>query len=282
MKSSNRHKIFSLIILVTGFLAFMSSLCNGQETEVDDDQMVKDAGNPMTTMINLPVQDNITFGIGSHDRTAHVIKIQPIRYNLKASSLFKIRSRAVIPFIYQPDITQPQGGTFGLGDIATTAFFSPRKLGKYIWAIGPIISFPTATDNVLGSGKWSTGPSLVLATQRKRWLAGFLAFNIWSFAGDSDRNNVNRFQLEYFVRYHLGNRWIFVSSPVIAGNLTAAAGERWLVPFGGGIGKILLAGKNTISMEVQMFYNVIHPETTPFPNWMLRLQVQYVGSLRKS
>ncbi len=277
-------KPLSLLMVLGVAVTFllMTSLCYGQETEVDDDQMVKDAGNPVSTLINLPVQDNISFGIGSYKRTAHVIKIQPIRYQLRAGRLYKVRSRSVIPLIYQPDITRPDGGTFGLGDIAVMGFFSPRKLGKYIWGLGPIFSFPTATDKVLGSGKWSAGPALVLAAQRKRWLAGFLAFNIWSFAGDSDRESVNRFQLEYFVRFHLGNRWIFVSSPVIAANWKAPRGDRWLVPFGGGIGKIFLLEKNALSVEVQTFYNAIHPETLPFPDWTLRFQVQYVGLIKKS
>ena len=89
-------------------------------------------------------------------------------------------------------------------------------------------------------------------------------------------------QLEYFLRIHLGNRWVFVSSPVITANWNASRGERWLVPLGGGIGKIYLVRKNAIGIEVQAFYNVIHPETLPSPDWTLRFQVQYIGVIKKS
>jgi hypothetical protein len=131
---------------------------------------------------------------------------------------------------------------FGLGDIVIIGFFSPERLGKYIWGVGPVISFPTATDKVLGSGKWSAGPSIILGAQRQRWLAAIIAFNICSFAGDSDQADVNRTQVDIVFRYHLGNRWIFVSSPTIQADWYAKDGNQWLVPIGGGIGRIWLAG----------------------------------------
>jgi hypothetical protein len=229
-------------------------------------------------VVNLPVQDNVSFGIGDYDRTMHVIKIQPIRLSMRASGIHRIRSRTIIPLIYAPDITSPTGGTFGLGDIVITGFFSPRRLGRYIWGVGPVISFPTATDRMLGSGKWSAGPSVVLAMQRKRWLAGFIAFNIWSFAGKSDRADVNRMQIDAIFRYHLGRRWILVSSPTIVADWQAPKGEEWIVPVGGGIGRIWIAGMRGIGVECQAFYNVIHPESLPFPDWTFRFQVQFIGA----
>jgi hypothetical protein len=156
---------------ITAFIVFSfvtAFACLGQEKSSDDNLMVREAGNPVTSVINLPVHDNIRFGLGEYDRTMHVIKIQLVRFAMRASRIHKIRSRTIIPLIYAPDISQPTGGTFGLGDIVITGFFSPERLGKYIWGVGPVISFPTATDRVLGSGKWSAGPSLVLAAQRQR------------------------------------------------------------------------------------------------------------------
>ncbi len=39
----------------------------------------------------------------------------------------------------------------GLGDVVTTAFFSPAKSGRLIWGAGPVFLLPTATSNALGS-----------------------------------------------------------------------------------------------------------------------------------
>ena len=242
-------------------LLILASAVHGQEENVDDDRMIKDAGNPITSVLNLPVQDNVSFGIGEYERTMHLIKIQPVRLAFQAGRPFKIRSRSIIPLIYAPDINSPTGGVFGLGDIILTGFFSPNKLGRYIWGVGPVLALPTATDKVLGSGKWSAGVSVALIAQRRQWLAGFIAFNIWSFAGDDDRPEVNRMQIDPLFRYHLGSRWMLVSSPTIVADRTAPEGERWLVPLGGGIGKVWFAGGHGWSVEVQAFYNVVHPDT---------------------
>ena len=269
-------KISSGILGLTILLLLFASAGHGQEEKVDDDRMVKDAGNPITSVLNLPVQDNVRFGIGEYDRTMHLIKIQPVRLAFQTGRLYKIRSRSIIPLIYAPDITKPTGGVFGLGDIILTGFFSPNRLGRYIWGVGPVISLPTATDKVLGSGKWSAGASVALITQRKHWLAGFMAFNIWSFAGAEDRPEVNRMLIDLLFRYHLGHRWMLVSSPSITADWTAPEGERWLVPLGGGIGRIWLMGGHGWSFEVQAFYNVIHPDSYSFPDWSMRFQVQFV------
>lgn len=274
-------KISSGITGLTILLLLFASVCRGQEEDADDDRIVKDAGNPVTSVINLPVQDNVRFGLGEYDRTMHVIKIQPVRLSFQAGRLYKIRSRTIIPLIYAPDITKPTGGVFGLGDIVIAGFFSPNRLGRYIWGAGPAISFPTATDRMLGSGKWSAGVSLVLASQRKRWLAGLMAFNLWSFAGDADRPEVNKIQIDAFFRYHLGRRWMLVSSPTIVADWNATEGEQWFVPVGGGLGRIWIVGGNGLSFEIQAFYSFIHPETLPFPDWSMRFQVQFIGIRRK-
>jgi HAE1 family hydrophobic/amphiphilic exporter-1 len=46
------------------------------------------------------------------------------------------------------------GSHGGLGDIQFTPFLSPAKPSKLIWGVGPVLQFPTATDQWLGTGKW--------------------------------------------------------------------------------------------------------------------------------
>lgn len=252
-----------------------------QEKSNDDNLMVRDAGNPVTSAFNLPVQDNIRFGIGEYDRTMHLIKIQPFRLSLGASTRHRVSSRTIIPFVYMPDITSPTGATFGLGDIAVTGFFSPRKVGRLIWGAGPVVSFPTATDPKLGTGKWSIGPSVILGAQRERWLAWVIAFNLWSFAGKSDRADVNRLQIDLQFRYHIGRRWMLVSSPTITANWYAPEGDEWFVPVGVGIGRIWIAEGKGIGVECQAFYSALHPKDLPYSDWTIRFQVQYIGAVRR-
>ena len=38
-----------------------------------------------------------------------------------------------------------------------------------------------------------------------KWVIGALANNLWSFAGDSDRDNVNLMTVQPFVNYNIGS-----------------------------------------------------------------------------
>jgi hypothetical protein len=136
-------------------------------------------------------------------------------------------------------VVEGTGDEFGLGDINLTGFFSPKgpTIGT-IWGVGPIFVFPTATDEKLGSEKWSAGPSAVALTIQGPWLYGTLINNVWSFAGDNDRDDVDAMMLQPFVNYNLPDGWYLVSSPIITANWKADSDDTWLVPVGGGVGKI--------------------------------------------
>ena len=72
---------------------------------------------------------------------------------------------------------------FGLGDINPQFYFSPAKPGGLIWGVGPTFTFPTATDPMLGTGKYSAGPAVVALTIQGHWVMGALANQQWSYAG---------------------------------------------------------------------------------------------------
>jgi hypothetical protein len=53
----------------------------------------------------------------------------------------------------------------------------------------------------------------------------------------------------------------------------ATGGNRWLVPFGGGVGKMMKVGTQPLVWQVNTYYNLIHPHDVPYPKWQVRLQV---------
>ena len=79
-----------------------------------------------------------------------------------------------------------------------TFFFFPAKPRKVIWGAGPVFVLPTATSKVLGQGKLSIGPSLVVLLQPSRWTIGALTNNVWSVAGPGSRRAVNQMTLAIF------------------------------------------------------------------------------------
>lgn len=238
--------------------------------ESEESQLAKASQNPIANMMSFPFQNNTNFGLGPSDRVQNILNIQPV-IPFQVNKI-NIITRTILPVVYQPDMYSESGGTFGLGDTTFTAFFSPAEPKKIIWGVGPVFLIPTATDTLLGSGKWGIGPSVVGLAMPGRWVVGALMNNIWSFAGKSDRDDVNMFLFQYFINYNFSKGWYLNSAPIITANWNAEEGDKWIVPFGIGGGKVFRAGRIPINASAQVYYNVVSPEIGP--DWTLRLQIQ--------
>jgi len=240
------------------------------EWEEEESDLAKKTQNPVSDLISLPIQSNLNFGYGSRDNTQLIVNIQPV-IPFKLHSEWNLITRTIVPLIDQPIPDRK----FGLGDIQLSLFLSPSRPGRFIWGAGPILQFPTATSNQLGSGKWSAGPTAVGLYMTGPWVVGALANNLWSFAGESDRASVNQFLVQPFINYNLPRGWYIGMSPIITANWKAdRAGDVWTVPVGAGAGKILRIGKLPLNVQSAAFYNVARP--TVGPDWSLRLQVQFL------
>jgi hypothetical protein len=220
----------------------------------------------------VPFQNNIDFGNGPFDRAKNTLNIQPV-VPFKLSESVMLITRTIFPVIIQPDLNTPNQEVFGLGDINPTFFFAPAKPGKLIWGLGPTFLLPTATDRSLGTGKWSAGPALVALVQPGKWTFGVLANNVWSFAGQQSRPALNLMTLQYFVNHNFSKGWYFASGPAITANWRAADGDKWLVPFGGGIGRVTKLGPQPLNWQITAYANVIRPDTLPSARWQLRMQL---------
>ena len=172
---------------------------------------------------------------------------------------------------------------FGLGDLTPEFFFSPSKptiLGPgvgMVWGAGPVFQIPTATNDLLGTGKWSAGPAFVVFVDNKplNITTGFLVLNLWSFAGDNDRANVNAMTLQPFLNYNLPEGWYLTTSPVITANWEADKDNRWTVPIGGGFGRIFEIGHQPVNAQLAAYYNVVTPDDAG-ADWQLRAQLTFL------
>ena len=225
--------------------------------------------NPIGAIYSIPIEVTTDFGADNGDAT--FTQMQPV-YPFSLGK-WNLVNRTIVAVISapggrpgSPGNPSPEEGdrTTGLGDIVHTSFLSPARAGKLIWGVGPVISIPTAKSDVLGSGKWSAGVSFVMLTTPKPWVLGALLGNMWSFAGDSARADVNQMFFQPFVTLNMPGGWFLTTSPIITANWDAESGERWLVPLGGGVGKqVKLGGKVPSQFMVQYFKNVSRPTGAP-------------------
>jgi len=167
------------------------------------------------------------------------------------------------------------GRTTGLGDTTYLGLFSPREgidvgAGKFVWGAGFDISAPTATDDVLGSGKWSAGPGLLGVYLGPKWKVGALGMHFWDFAGDSDREDVNLSNLQYFAYYSLNKTTSIGAAPNIIANWEQDSDNTFTVPVGLGINKTFQFGKVPVRIGAEVHYSVITPDDTVGSQWDFR------------
>ena len=105
------------------------------------------------------------------------------------------------------------------------------------------------------------------------WVVGALFNQIWSVGGNDDRTDVSAFLLQYFVNYNLDDGWFLTSAPIITANWKAEDGNTWVVPFGGGFGRVFVVGRQPLNFNTQVFYNAVSPDTLPAPSLEWRVQL---------
>ncbi len=83
-----------------------------------------------------------------------------------------------------------------------------------------------------------------------------------------------QFLLQYFINYNFKKRWYVTWQPTLTANWDAPGGSQWVVPYGGGVGRIMKIGFQPVSITAQFFGNGVHPEGTP--SWTMRLQMAFL------
>ena len=165
----------------------------------------------------------------------------------------------------------PGERAFGLSDLVHASLLTPEDQGKFIWGAGVILNIPTATSDVLGSGKWAAGPALRLTLRSGPWNVGAIAGQRWSFAGDAARPDLNALIIRGTFRVQLPGPWYLVSAPIITANWNAPSSQTWLVPLGGGPGLTFGVGSHRWATSLQAYVNAIKPDGAP--EWAARVQV---------
>jgi hypothetical protein len=274
-------KTFAVVLsLVAGL--FVSGLALGQSgaeapssvSQDTDAELAQELSNPVADLVTIPVQMNYDREIGPRDDGWKLqTNIQPVvPFHLNED--WNLISRTIMPVIYQDDIFPGAGSQFGLGDINLSLFFSPKRptSGGLIWGVGPVLLFPTATDELLGTEKWGAGPTAVGLTMRGPWTLGMLANHVWSYAGDSDRQDVSSTFLQPFVAYTWPSAWTVSVQTESTYNWET---ENWSVPVNVAVSKLVRLGKLPVSWQAGVGYWAESPENGP-EGFRFRLQANFV------
>jgi hypothetical protein len=261
----------SSIPLIVGTLAAAMSLSSpvtAQEADGDAAALAKTMANPISSMISVPFQLNYDEGYGTGDGTKTFINIQPV-VPLTLSPEWNLIVRTIVPVATQDDFFPGMGTKSGLGDITQSFFFSPQAPGPggLIWGVGPVILWPTASEDELGGGKWGLGPTGVALVQRGQWTVGGLANHIWSVGGDEDRADINATYLQPFLS------WTSKTGTTVSLNTESSYNwdtEQWAVPINLQVAQVIKMGGQPVQIGGGVRYWAESPEQGP-DDWGFRL-----------
>jgi hypothetical protein len=264
--------------------------------------------NPVGNFVAIPLQyDYVQLGGPNVDDTKvmHRLQITPT-FPLSLGSNWNLINRVVLPVLSLPIneafgdciglepgtwintcpsfpgvLADPFARTSGFGDMVYVGLASPKKAikiqstgGAVIWGGGATTMFPTASDEVLGTGKFSLGPAGVIAYLGPKWSLGIFAQHWWSAGGDSKRHDISLTNIQYFIYYappwDPKAQWRIGVSPNISIDWKAE-GDRTSFPVGLGISRMVQIGPLPVSVTFEADYAVVHPGDKPGSRWDFRV-----------
>jgi hypothetical protein len=268
---------FQLIIAAALFcmLAF-TTILRAQEAPTDQSdaaaELAKKLSNPVAALISVPLQSNFDFGAGPNgDGFQYKLNVQPV-IPISLNENWNLISRTIIPYVYQDNIFG-RSSQSGLSDIVQSFFFSPKAptSGGWIWAIGPVLLIPTATDDLLGAKKWGAGPTALALKQENGWTYGVLANHIWSYAGDNSRAEVNATFIQPFVSFTTKKQTTYGLNTESTYDWS---NSQWTVPLNVSVSQLVKISGKPVQFSFGGRYYAEKPDNGP--EWGLRVAVTFL------
>ena len=224
------------------------------------------ANDPTASLMAVQIQ-NIYSGnyYHLHDASGNTVLLRPV-VPFTTGALSHI-ARATIPYA-----TLSPSGKTGLGDsVLFDLIVFNQSWGR--WGIGPVLLLPTATDDALGAEKWAAGPALGFVARQPSLMWGLFNQNLFSFAGNDQRDEVKLSILQPIVNYSLPHKWSIGASEM---NITYDWNKgAWVnLPLGIKVSKLHKFAKLPVQFSGSYEYNFANASVTP--EWSVNLTVKFL------
>ncbi len=258
-----------LALLISAVVAVSAHAQQSPTPSLTAQQLALSVHNPFEDFVKVPIQSTTGFQLSRSHKVGDAWNIQPLLpFSLSAD--WDLMARPSLTVTYAPTPHEHSG----LEDLQTSFFLTPHQASRWIWGLGPIFQFPTASSSELGTGRWSAGPTAALLYSEGPWFNGILAYQLMSFAGNRDRGSVNFTYIEPEISYNFESGWYVQCDPSITYDWTAEATNAWTIPMGADIGKAFKMGSQDLSLQVGAYDLLKRPDVAP--QWIARVSVTFL------
>jgi hypothetical protein len=245
-------------------------------TSQSNTALAKQLQNPLGNLIIIPFQNNTDLHVGPDKGTADILNIQPV-IPIHLSADWNLITRMILPLVWSPTFQPAKSVPFGTGPTALSMFLSPANdVDGWVWGVGPSALLPTSSNRSLGSNVWGVGPAFVVVKTAGPIVAGALVSEVFSLGGTSGRGGTQYdvFTANPFFNYNFNSGWFVGTVPTIT-SVRTSAGERWTLPVGANIGRVVkIGGKLPVALLVGAYYNAVRPRLGA--TWQLRSQIAII------
>lgn len=234
----------------------------------DGQSLSEKATDPTAPLMAFYMADWFTpsFHHGNSDDRLNILMVRPV---------IPIPKTSIIPFAQIARLTLPyvteSPSKSGLADVLLfdlAIIDVPVIKGRI--GVGPVVSFPTADPDILGSGQYSAGPAVGAVSQLGKLQLGALVQNLFSFAGEGSRAGVAQTLLQPIVNYSLPDAW-HVGSGNMVFNMDWNEGKFTSIPLVASIGRVVKLGSIPANIALEPEYNLYHDGLSA--EWTVRFSV---------
>lgn len=263
LKKSSLASLAVLAVVGSGSLNAEDYIKKAEGSAAAGGDALAQANNPIANMKAFNIQNYYIGEFTGLDEDAHSLVLRYAQPVTIGDGTWLIR--ASLPFNSFPE-PPSNGTTNGLGDFNVfAAYLMDSKPGTSM-AVGPQLTVPSATDDFLGSEKWSAGLANVFFDGRsKKFQYGYLLTWQASFAGADSRTDVNVGAFQPFAFYQLGKGWYLRSAPIWNYNFE---NDDYGIPLGIGLGKVVKSDGVVYNWFVEPQFSV-WDEGPSQPDWQI-------------
>jgi hypothetical protein len=179
--------------------------------------------------------------------------------------------RPNVPIQLSTPVPDPNGGfksEAGLGDIAFDVAYGRTTKTGMLYLGGLVASLPTATEDGLGTDRYSIGPEFMVGKLTKKYVVGIFPSHLWDVGGSGDAD-VNVTNVQLFGTYLPGGGWNVGTTPILSYDHNS---DQWAIPLNFTFGKTVIWNGRPWKLSAEINYFVEKSDAFG-PEWFIGVNV---------